>query len=442
MPLQGLTTNPPRKHSLRSSRRTLIVNRPTRSLALTLLLASFTISNAFGNGWADQYVDLREEGYLFQGSITQAFQGVVGGGSDEVADNLKYGGHGDYSLLLDGERLGCQEGSFIRMRAEHRFGSATDPANTGSPFPTALPVNLPAGEDSLYLTNLVFGQALSENFAVFMGKFDTLDGDRNDFAHGRGVTQFSNLALAVNPIGIVAVPYASLGAGFVVLQDFEPVFVFSVMNATDTTRTTGFDELFENGAVISTGLRLPTNFAGKLGHQSFTAIYSTRNYDVLESDPRVNAEIVGGGVRLTDPKEGTYALLYNFDQYLVQDRAGHGWGVFGRAGLGDQEVNPLEYFLSVGIGGNNMLVKGRRHDTFGVGYYYLGATDDSQLLADIESTVGFDLEDGQGVECYYNAAIGDFTSLTIDYQFIDSPADVSVFENGTSILGLRWNIWL
>lgn len=418
------------------------MNIQLKSLFLTFIFAHALTNNTFGNGWGEQYAELREDGYLFQGSVTQVFQGVVGGGDSDKPDNLKYGGHGDYNLLLDGERLGCQEGFFVRMRAEHRFGSATDPANTGSPFPTALPVNLPAGEDSLYLTNLVFGQALSENFAVFMGKFDTLDGDRNEFAHGRGVTQFSNLALAVNPIGIVAVPYASLGAGFVILQDFEPLFVFSVMNATDTTRTVGFDELFENGAVLSAGLRVPTNFAGLLGHQSFTAIYSTRNYDVLETDPRVNAEIIGGGVELTDPQDGTYALLYNFDQYLVRDRAGHGWGIFGRAGLGDDEVNPLGYFLSIGIGGNNMLSTRRRHDTFGVGYYYLGATDDGQLLEDIDNAIFIDLEDGQGVECYYNAAIGEFTSLTLDYQFIDSPADVSSFDGGTSILGLRWNIWL
>jgi len=47
----------------------------------------------------------------------------------------------------------------------------------------------------------LFTETLSESFVLYAGKLDTLDGDMNSFAHGRGIHQFSNAAFVVNPIG-------------------------------------------------------------------------------------------------------------------------------------------------------------------------------------------------------------------------------------------------
>ena len=101
------------------------------------------------------------------------------------------------------------------------------------------------------MTNLLFTQALSESFALYAGKLDTLDGDMNAFAHGRGIRLFSNAAFVVNPIGLRTVAYSTLGTGFVFLKDLEPIYNFLVLNASDTTETDGLSELFSKGAVIS-----------------------------------------------------------------------------------------------------------------------------------------------------------------------------------------------
>jgi porin len=283
--------------------------------------------------------------------------------------------------------------------------------------------------------------ALSENFAVFMGKFDTLDGDQNAFAHGRGITQFSNLAMVINPVAVSGSPYSTLGAGFAVLQDREPIFVFTLMNATDTTRTVGFDELFSEGVLLSAGLRLPTNFFGLPGHQSFSGLWNSREYTELVSDPRASAGFDASQTvfPLNKPVNGNYALLYNFDQYLAVDKHGRGWGLFGRAGLGDQRVNPLAYFLSAGIGGNNIWSRNRRNDSFGIGWYYLGATENASLLDALDDVK---LKDGQGMEMYYDFAVCSFANLTLDYQWIQAPSSLADVSNPASILGFRFNILL
>jgi len=64
---------------------------------------------------------------------------------------------------------------------------------------------------------------LTDAFSVFAGKMDTLDGDMNAFAHGRGKTQFSNMGFVFNPIVGATVPYSTLGAGFVFHPDDRPM---------------------------------------------------------------------------------------------------------------------------------------------------------------------------------------------------------------------------
>jgi porin len=272
-----------------------------------------------------------------------------------------------------------------------------------------LPV--PDSED-VYLTDVLFTQMLSETFGVFFGKMDTLDGDANAFAHGRGKTQFSNIAFVATPIGLRAVPYSTLGTGFLILgEGAEPLFTFSVLNATDTARTSGFEELFNEGVVLSAELRLPTEFFGKPGHQLVGAAWNSRDYVALGQDPRIilpNVPIAR--------QSGSWALFWNFDQYLYVDPsdATRGWGVFGRAGIADDDTNPIEWLLSFGVGGNSML-RGRTADTFGVGWYYSATS--SELAPFLAAALG-GIGDGQGVELYYDIAVTPWLHITPDLQFI------------------------
>lgn len=377
--------------------------------------------------WAGFRPGLVESGVNFQADVTQFYYGVVSGG---VEQRFRYSGHGDYVLNIDAGKLGLQPGWFLKVKAEHRFGN-TIGEEAGTLYPPTVLSDLPSREtEELLLTNVLLTKALSPNLLVFGGKLDTLDGDMNTFAHGRGKTQFSHSAMVINPIALRTVPYSTLGAGFAWLEEGEPLFTFMVLNPTDTVNTTGFDELFSEGVSLAAELRLPTEFFGLPGHQLFAGTWSSRNYVALGQDPRIILPEVP-----INEASGSWSLYWNFDQYLVVDRcdSSKGWGIFGRAGIADDEANPVSYFLSLGIGGNSP-VPGRSDDTFGAGWFYSGTSDEIGPL--LTGALG-PVSDGQGVELFYRTQITPWFHITPDLQIL-MPARENV--STALVAGLRANL--
>src|SRR5690606_34948874 len=129
--------------------------------------------------------------------------GVVSGGRQQTWD---YGGHSDLVLMFDAEKMGGPKGLFLKIRSEGNFGEAiTDEANVL--LPISIPTELPRPDERNYaITNFLITQALSESFLVFAGKMDSLAGDLNAFAHGRGKSQCMNSAFVINPVGLRTVP--------------------------------------------------------------------------------------------------------------------------------------------------------------------------------------------------------------------------------------------
>ena len=373
--------------------------------------------------WFGTRDHLADRGLRFYGDSTNFYFGNTSGGASR---NFEFGGHGDYVLMMDGGKLGLQDGLFVKIRAENRYGQ-TIVNNVGCFISPTLIADLPVFDsEQVYLTNVLITQVLSDSVAVFAGKMDTLDGDMNAFAHARGKTQFSNMAFVFNPIVSATVPYSTLGAGFVITRDDESVFVFSILNSTDTTNTSGFGELFNDGVLLSTSLRLPTNLFGLPGHHLVGATWNNRTYTSISESyipyPDVPIPIT----------RGSWCLYWNCDQYLAvqSEDASRGWGVFGRAGIADDSTSPLAWFLSFGIGGHVPL-KTRPDDEFGVGWYYAGTS--SQIGPIITSQFG-PIGDGQGIECYYNYHWTPALRLTPDLQFL-VPA-LRSFEPSL-IVGLR-----
>jgi porin len=91
-----------------------------------------------------------------------------------------------------------------------------------------------------------------------------------------------------------------------------------------------------------------------------------------------------------------------------------GWGIFGRVGFGDNDTNPFNTSIAIGIGGRG-IIPTRTNDEFGVGYFYNKNNRDLIL----EVVAGLD-DNGQGVEAYYNLAITPATRLTFDVQWLES----------------------
>lgn len=378
-------------------------------------------------GWHESFHSkLADQGITLSSNLTQFYFGNVSGGLDETD---RYGGHGDYVANVDMGKMGIQKGLFLKLRAEHRFGqSIGEPA--GVLLPPTIATELPVVDSrDLFLTNVLFTQFLSEQFGIYAGKLDTLDGDTNAYASGRGITQFSNSAFVANPIALRTIPYASLGCGFVIINDEqEPVFNFLVINPTDTADSHGFDELFVDGVAMSAELRLSTPLLGKPGHQLFGGTWSSRDYTSLGQDPRILLPNVP-----INRADGSWSLYWNTDQALWVDSCNpkRHWGYFARAAIADDDTNPLNYLLSAGIGGSSPL---RETDSFGIGYYYTGTSDKiGPLLIAALGPIG----DGQGVEIFYRAQLTNSVSVTPDFQWLSQARQQL---DDAYILGMRMNI--
>ncbi|HEV7278747.1 MAG TPA: carbohydrate porin [Pirellulaceae bacterium] len=383
--------------------------------------------STLGGEWCGVRPALADTGVTLRTDLTQFYYGVSSGGRDR---EYRYAGHGDYVALLDGERLLGWQGFGIQLRAEHRWGESLAGA-TGALLPSNVLADLPTrvGEN-VYLTNVLLTQAVSENVAIYGGKLDTMDGDQNAFASGRGKTQFSNIGFVVNPVTLRTVPYSTLGAGAIFLHEGESIGRVGVLNALDTTRSTGFGKLFTEGAVVVAEGRLPTHLFDMPGHQLLGGTWSSRDFVALDNDPR----IVLPGTPINQ-QSGSWSLYWNCDQHLVtyDENGSRGWGVFGRAGLADEQANPVAWFVSGGIGGNSPIHR-READTFGAGWFYAGAS--SELSPALASAIG-PVGDAQAVELFYNVQVAPWMQITPDFQVV-MPAASAV--DPSIVTGVRANV--
>ena len=370
-------------------------------------------------------------GIALDADLTQFYYGVANGGREQ---DFRYSGHGDYVANFDMDKLVGQEGLFVQVRAEHRFGNDVN-TSTGALMPVSILTSLPiADDDDLVLSEYFATQFFSDNIGVFAGKTVRIEGDPNRFAAGRGREQFSNLAFVANPVPLLAIPYSSLSAGMFYTSDplFNQYLRFVILDPVDKTTTTGFNDMFSEGVTLIAEGRLHTHVGGKSGHILMGGVWSSRDFNAVGQDPRILFPPLGIPIA---EKDDTWALFWNFDQFLVEDRChpGRGWGIFGRAGISDGNPNPIKWYLSLGLGGTSPIC-GRENDSFGAGWYYLGLSDELGPIANVL----LQPRDETGVELYYKAAVCDWFEVTTDVQVIE-PA---IRRNATTALvaGIRANI--
>lgn len=375
--------------------------------------------SAVTGDWGGLRSSMAENGFTFSGNATEFYPGVVHGGTQ---NGFRYGGHNDYLVNVDLDKAAGLQGSFLKLRAEHHYGNNVN-QQTGAILPATLASGLPVVDsERLYLTNVVFTQFFSESFGVYFGKLDTLDGDKNAFAHGRGKTQFLSGPMALNPAMLRVVPYSTLGAGALLMLGPESVISVGILNPTDTSNRSGLSELFRDGAVITAEGRFETEFFGKPGHQLLGGAWSSKDYVNLQQDPRILFPPLGIPIAR---QSGSWAAYYNFDQYLVADPGdpSRGCGVFGRFGISDGNPNPVAWFLSFGLGGNSR-IRGHEADTWGLGWYMNSVSDKLGPIA----TAFLGLGNAQGVECFYNYEVTPWFHLTTDVQYIQPSAQKIAHE--------------
>jgi porin len=377
-------------------------------------------STLTGDWWGIRN-QLAEKGVTLDMSLTTAAQGIVGGGKQ--AGWQYSGGRGDFILNLDTQKLGLWPGGFLNFEAEGNFIPADSlsksingrtgalmPVNSSQFYPT------PAG-DNFNLPALNFTQFLSPYFGLTIGKYATLTsnaGDMNDFAHGKGDSQFMNLALNINPVLMTTVPYSALGTGIIALPTKDPnqaIVSFMVLSSTGKASTSGFEDLDGNNLTFAGEGRVRTDFFGLTGHQLFGAVFSNRKFTSIDQNARFIFE--NGAF---EGKKGSWNIHYNFDQYFYEPKkgSGEGIGVFGRFGASDGNPNFMHFFYSLGIGGKGVIPT-RADDRYGFGFYYIDVNN-PKLQGLFQNTKL--LRDEYGFEAFYNFAITPWLQLTPDIQIV------------------------
>ena len=381
-------------------------------------------------GVRDQFTD---HGITLDTQLTQFYQGVVSGGVDRT---FKYGGKVDYFLNIDGDKAQLWDGFLVSLHAETRYGediNTSDGMFTFGNFNMAFPK---PGEDVTSITKLILSQSLTDNLVVFGGKLNSLDDFVLNFTGRNGVERFMNSGMVANIINARAVPYSTYGAGLSVLREKEPVLTFVIRDPDNHPTTLDLDRLFANGVLLSGTVKIPVAPLDLPGHQNFGVNWNSATFTSV--DPSSFANIPGQGI-VAGEKSGTWALWYNFDQYLwvSESDPAVGWGLFGMFGVSDGDPNPVGWNSTIGVGGSS-LIPGRNRDTFGLGYFHVGLSDNfKNLLGGPLAPPGLAQRDEQGVELFYNASLTPWCHFSGDLQIVQ-PSTKAV--DTTVLIGARLKI--
>jgi porin len=365
--------------------------------------------------WCGLRSRLRDDcGITLDVFATNFYSGVAHGGLQQA---FPFGGHSDYYLHVDGQKAGLWQGLFIDLHGETIYGqSANNLTGALMPVSTTQLFPIPNGEVTA-LTRVKVTQALSENFVVFGGKINVLDEFNQPFTGGAyGRDGFMNTGMLVPVVALRGVPFSSYGGGFAVLKDLQPVFSVMVLDPNNTPTVSGFETFFDRGVSILSSLNVPTKFFGLPGHQGIGGMYSNSRYAALDNNLAffVTQRLLGLFPPLPQ-KTGTWAVYYSFDQTLwaAPDDPKRSWGLFGNVGISDGNPSPIRWAANIGIGGASPF-RNRKLDTFGVGYYYVGVSNDLRNFAPLLVP----LREEQGVELFYNVGVTPWFHVTPDFQVI------------------------
>ncbi len=389
--------------------------------------------------WDGARSSLAKQGLSAELWLTQVYQSVTDGGYRQTG---KYGGKFEALINFDLDRMRLLPGALVTLRTESRYGGSVN-GDAG----TLLPVNdvmyFPLTDEvddglAVTISEFRYTQFLSKHFGVFAGKFATLGGDVNEFAGGRGDTQFLSHTFLSASVTALFNPYSTLGGGVLVMPNDWVVLSSSVYSAADSSTTSGFDDLDE-GWVWSSTLRGQYRLGGLPGGMSLTGQYAFCTDFVNFNGDFVTREN-GIAVPLEDD---SWDVFWNGWQYLfVEEPAAkpvnvgdgrtdlQGFGVFLRAATADRDTNPVRWVVSGGIAGRG-LIPSRDHDSFGIGYGYT-KIDDLRILSGrvIE-------ESASRWEAYYSVALTPAVELAADLQYADT---LLVGVDSAWIVGLRLRI--
>ena len=365
-------------------------------------------------------------GIVYHVITPQFYQGVVDGGRDR---GFEYGGKVDQYLILDGGKLLGVEGFGVTTHVETRYGQDVNAEAVG-----LAPVNVAmlypnVGEHDTAITGLTLTQYLSEDWQVSAGKVNALDMFYALYPQtGRGVNGFMNASMVI-PIGVArVVPLSFMSAGVTKFVEGRPTFALMAFDNQDVATTSGFDDLFDNGANVMGTYRYYTSLGGLPGSHLAGGIWATGEY--VSYDPLSFVIIPGQGIGAVK-QTGAYSLLYIGEQTLWSDgtKDGRNVGFLTQWVLSDEATSPFAWSCNASIQTKG-LSRARPNDAIGVGYFHTALSND---FVNSLSPV-FDLRDVNGVELFYNASLAPCFNVTTDLQVV-GPAEEQY--DTAVVVGLR-----
>jgi porin len=384
---------------------------------------SFAERSKLTGDWGGVRDDLAGRGFTIDLDILHTFQGVADGGTEhgDSTGNLFWGG---LSMKLDTGKAGLWPGGFFKARFEGRGGDnvqtgvgGISPVNNYSTLPN---VSGEFGETAWAVTEVSYTQFLSESFGLTMGLLNITSGDSNPIAGSMiAYDRFMNTSFLYSATESAVIPSVTLGGGLVFLPSKHIHGSVIAAGSTETAGNNPFD-LYE-GTTFATEWTFKYELRELPGGITVGGLYSV---DRPRADLAANGRLffatalVTGTLLTTDAD--AWAIYSNAYQYLQGDEE-KGWGLFGRVGVGDGDVNPVQFNVAVGLGGTSPW-PGREKDRWGLGLYYID-------MADLGVLEALHLQDETGAELFYNIALTPWAHLTFDAQIIDpvsSHADTAV----------------
>ena len=377
--------------------------------------------------------DLAASGLIVDLGLTQVFQGVVSGDSD---DDTSYVGSVDLWLGLDTGRAGLWSGGLLFAHGEANWG---DPlSGTGALLPLNADAIMPAQPASVAFSEIYITQALSEQVLLVAGKVDWAAwADTSLFANSER-TQFLYEGLVNNPILGSFVPYTSWGGIISVrVAEAHTLAFIGIQNAGSAT-VTGFNDFSMDEISLAAAYYFTPTFGDLPGSYEFLFGYTTKDSVNFAVDERyLLGEIIG--VLPVSTEDDNYGFVFTGSQYLWVKKGAQrkrsdpiglgtarrdnsnpvGFGLTVRFGIAPSDRNVIDQFYSVGIGGWGGL-PGRDDDNWGIGWAGSHISSDFRDDADV---LGSDLDDFEhGVEAFYNFALTPAVHLSGHVQWID-PTD-------------------
>ena len=380
----------------------------------------FTRSQLFGDvgGLRNKLV---ERGIYLDVGVTQFFGGNATGGKSNGV--LRFNGSSDYWLTLDTGKAGLWPGGAIITHAETSWNAADSISqDVGSLLPASMDSVLPVpGESVTALPDLYLAQGVPGNILLIAGKINLLAlADLNPFANNERF-QFAYTGLYVNPVLGSFAPLSSLAAGAIWTPTKEHLLLGAAFQGDGNAKVAGFDN-FNGNYTYAVEYQYSPTILGRPGTYLVLAAYSSKdlnNFAISEQ------QLIGQAIGLVpvSTKDSDYTVIGNFSQYLFvkgpNDRKGQppiGIGLFGRAGWAPKGRNVIDQFYSAGIGGFGMLIPGRDHDNWGVGWAGTHISSDLRGILGLRRLASFE----HALEVFYNVEVTPAVHVTVNTQVVDS----------------------